>query len=154
MTDKTVLIRVNIAGYSGHPVSLYCAFDRASEMLLVHAAKEYDGGDAAGILKVTNQERDTHRDDLLTDEHLQDAIRAYFEMDGLKLLHLDEKPRAHNPANRIERDGVSESGVRYRLSPEITCGQVAVMYACLAASRQRGVSSALDFMTKVLSFTV
>lgn len=152
--DSTVLLRINIAGFSGEPVSLYGAFDHEEDLLLVSDSKTYDPGEAPDLLKVSNQERDTHRDDLVTDDDLQAAIRAFFEMDGLKLLALSEKAARHNPSNKIERDGVDESGVRYRISPDITCAQVAVMFACLAASRQRTVTGALGIMEEISAFTV
>lgn len=152
--DSTVLLRVNIAGFSGEPVSLYGAFDHEEDLLLVSDSKAYDPGDAPELLKISNQERDTHRDDLVSDDDLQAAIRAFFEMDGLKLLALSEKAARHNPSNKIERDGVDEGGVRYRISPDITCAQVAVMFACLAASRQRTVNGALAFMEEISAFTV
>lgn len=152
--DATVLLRINIAGFSGEPVSLYGAFDHEEDLLLVSDSKTYDPGEAPDLLKVSNQERDTHRDDLVTDDDLQAAIRAFFEMDGLKLLALSEKAARHNPSNKIERDGVDEGGVRYRISPDITCAQVAVMFACLAASRQRTVTGALGIMEEISAFTV
>lgn len=152
--DSTVLIRVNIAGFSGEPASLYGAFDHEDDLLLISDTKDYDPGDAADMLKISNQERDTHRDDLVSDDDLQAAIRAFFEMDGLKLLVIGEKAARHNPSNKIERDGVDEGGVRYRISPDITCSQVAVMFACLAASRQRTVTGALSIMEEISAFSV
>lgn len=152
--DKTILLRVNIAGFSGEPVSLIGAFDHEDDLLLISDTKAYTDGDAPAMLKVSNQQRDKFRDDLVGDEQMQDAISAYFEMDGLKLLVLGDRALRHNPANKIERDGVGEGGVRYRISPDITCAQVAVMFACLAATRQRSVTGALSIMDEISSFSV
>lgn len=152
--DSTILLRVNIAGFHGEPASLYGAFDHAEDLLLISDSKAYDGGPAPDLLKVSNQESDAYRDDLISDDDLQTAIMAFFEMDGLKLLAMAEKAKRHNPTNKIERDGVSETGMRYRISPDITCAQVAVMYACLAAKRQRAVSGALSIMEEVTAFSV
>lgn len=152
--DSTVLIRVNIAGFGGEPVSLYAAFDHADDLLLISDTKAYDGGEAAELLKISNQERDAFRDDLVSDDHMQDAITAYFEMDGLKLLELSDKSKRHNPGTKIERDGVGEGGVRYRISPDITCAQVGVMFACLAAKRQRSVNGALSIMEEISAFSI
>lgn len=152
--DSTVLLRVNIAGFGGGAVSLYGAFDHEEDLLFVSDSKDYDPGEAVDLLKISNQERDTHRDDLVTDDDLQDAIRAFFEMEGLKLLVVSERAARHNPSNKIERDGVDEGGVRYRISPDITCAQVAVMFACLAAKRQRSIVGALGMMEEIAAFTV
>lgn len=152
--DTTILIRVNIAGFSGEPSSLYGAFDHADDLLLISDSKAYDGSDAPNLLKVSNQERDPFRDSLVSDEDMQEAISAYFEMDGLKLLVLGDKAQRHNPGTKIERDGIGEGGVRYRISPDITCSQVGVMFACLAAKRQRSVSGALSIMEEIAAFSV
>lgn len=152
--DSTILLRINIAGFHGDPASLYGAFDPAEDLLLISDSKGYDGGPAPELLKISNQVNDAYRDDLVSDDDMQPAIQAFFEMDGLKLLALAEKARRHSPHNKIERDGVNEGGVRYRIAPDITCAQVAVMYACLAAKRQRSVSGALSIMEEITSFSV
>lgn len=152
--ETTVLIRVNIAGFSGEPVSLYAAFDHADDLLLISDSKAYEGGEAPDMLKISNQDRDAYRDDLVGDEQLQDAIFAFFEMDGLKLLALSDRAKRHNPGTKIERDGIGEGGVRYRISPDITCAQVGVMFACLAAKRQRGITGALSIMEEISAFSV
>lgn len=152
--DTTILLRVNIAGFQGEPVSLYGAFDHADDLLLISESQVYEPGDAPAMLKISNQERDAFRDDLVGDDNMQDAIRAYFEMEGLKLLVLGEKAKRHAPSNKIERDGVDEGGLRYRISPDITCAQVGVMFACLAAKRQRAVGGALNIMEEIGAFSV
>ena len=51
---EAIKIRVNIAGYSGTPVSLYCAFAPGTDVLLVGRSGDYDGADRAGFLKISN----------------------------------------------------------------------------------------------------
>ena len=153
--NAPILMRVNIAGFSGEAMSLYGAFSYEDDLLLISDSKPYVGGPGpADMLLISNQERDTHRDYLVGDDDMQAAIRAFFEMDGLKRMSLSDKAKRHNPGNKIEHDGVSEGGVKYRIAPDITCAQVAVMFACLAASRQRTVAGALSIMDEITAFSV
>jgi hypothetical protein len=147
---EAVVIRVNVAGYQGEPVSLFAAYDDESDVLLVQQSKPHDASEAPGLLRITNVPRDAFYDALVTEDDLQEAIRAFFESDSMGLLVLDEAVRRHNPANKIERDGVKESGTVYRISPDMTNAQVAVMFACLVGSRQRGVNRAESMMADLL----
>lgn len=141
---QAIKIRVNIAGYSGAPVSLYCAFDPATDVLLVGRSGEYDGADRDGFLKITNVGSDAANDTLFLNEDTKEAIEAYFEMDSMKSLTLGEQVQRFNPSNQIERDGMDEAGPKYRVAPGITSGQVAVLVACLTAKRQRAHAAAAD----------
>lgn len=151
---SATLIRVNIAGYSGQAVTLFGAYDHINDMLLVNSDTDYNQADDEKFLKVTNQERDPYRDLLVSDDDLNDAINAFFEMEGMKLLHMEERVKRFNPASKIERDGVDAVGVRYRISPDITNGQLAVMYCCLAAVRQRAVADSIELMGEFSAFSV
>ena len=137
-----IKIRVNVAGYSGTPVSLYCAFDPATDVLLVARAGDYEAGEREGFLKVTNIVSDAAFDSLFEGDQTKEAIEAYFEMDSMRMLTLGEAVQRFNPASQIERDGMDEAGPKYRVAPSITSGQVAVLVACLTAHRQRGHASA------------
>lgn len=146
-----VKMRINVAGYQGEPVTLYAAYDPANDVLLVARDDKYTPGPRDGYLKITNQERDEARDALFSDEDLSDAISAFFELDGLRLLTLSDTVRRHNPSARIERDGITEAGVKYRISPDMSCAQVGVMVACLFANRQRGVRAADSFFSQLIT---
>ena len=58
MTDKTVKMRVNVAGYTGKAVSLYCAYDAETDVLLIAKEGVYEAKPREGFLRVTNQDRD------------------------------------------------------------------------------------------------
>jgi hypothetical protein len=151
----TINFRINIAGFSGAAVTLFAAYNSDRDLLLVVAqANEYDGGARDGFLKITNQARDDAYDALFdADESINDAIRAYFELDSLQLLSMTQAVQRHVPGTKIERDGFSDSGVKYRIAPDMTNGQVAVMVACLYASNQRNVGIAEDFAITMLTIT-
>jgi hypothetical protein len=53
---SAVLMRVNIAGYAGQAVSVFCAYDPGTDVLAVSRSAEYEGGERAGFLqKVSNK---------------------------------------------------------------------------------------------------
>ena len=73
---------------------------------------------------------------------LMDAIEAFYSLkagiasDGksARLVFGNRAARA-NPEQSIERDSIDTNGPRYRVSPEITCGQIAALATCLHAAR-------------------
>ena len=139
-----IKIRVNMAGYAGTPVSLYCAYDPATDMLLVARAGDYEDAARDGFLKVSSLASDKEFDMLFESDQTKEAIEAYFEMDSRRMLTLGEQVQRFNPASQIERDGMDEAGPKYRVSPSITSGQVAVLVACLVARQQRANTVALQ----------
>lgn len=139
-------IRINVAGFAGAAVSLYCAFDPSTNVLLVARSSEYDGGPREDFIKGTNNHADAAFDLVFDRDHVREAIDAYFSMESMRLLTLGEQVQRHNPATKIERDGMDESGPKYRVAPDIGNGHVAVLLACLVARRQRAHASSLaDF---------
>lgn len=143
--SQHILIRASVAGYGGSPVSVYCAYDPQTDILAISRKGDYDGGDREGFLKITNQERDKAYDALFTEDKTREAITAFFELDALKLIAIGSRASACHPSNKIERDGMDESGMKYRISPDIKNEQVAVLAACWYANVQRNVSAVRDF---------
>lgn len=142
-----VMLRVNIAGFIGAPASVYGAYDPATDLLtIVREGKLYDGGPREGWLKITSSDRDGAYDALFKpDEEMREAIVAFFELDAHKLLNLQSAATRFNPANKIERDGMDESGLKFNIHPDAGNAQVAVLAAALWVGRQRGFQSAKEF---------
>ena len=152
--SPAILMRINVAGYFGRPVSVFAAYAPATDILLVSRESEYEVAERPGFLHVTNQHRDEHHDAVFTEQDLKDAICAYFELDALRLLTLGPKVQRLSPDSKIERMGVDERGMNYRIAPDINCAQIAVMVACLFASRQRGVNAAQDLADVFTAVTI
>jgi hypothetical protein len=139
---KPVLIRVNMSGYKGAAVSIFAAFDPRTSVL--SAAREHpklEEADRPGFLRISNQVDDPHRDALFNEDELSDAIRAYHDMRAGGRLVMAPALQRHDPSNRIEADGVDERGTKYRISSDITAGQVAILAACWYARRQSGLQA-------------
>lgn len=139
-------MRVNVAGYSGAPTSLLCAFDPNSDVLLVSKSVPYESIDRPGFLRITTQDQDVVFDALFTEDDSRDAIVAYFSLDAMKLLTLADNVKQFDPRNAIERDGMDEGGMKYRIRPEINNGQVGVLIASFYAKKQREVAAIESFM--------
>jgi hypothetical protein len=156
MNEKktTIKMRVNVAGYKGAPASIFAAYDPASDILLVARESAYEGGERAEFLKITNQARDAAQDALFTEDDTRSAIAAYFELDALKLITLGVTVQRCSPDSKIERDGMDEHGMKYRIHPDISNAQVAVLFAALFAGRQRSVGVAQDFMDEMLLISI
>lgn len=156
MKDKKAIVkmRVNVAGYKGAPASIFAAYDPSSDILLVARESAYEGGERADFLKLTNQSRDTAHDAVFTEDDTRAAITAYFELEALKLITLGSAVQRCNPESKIERDGMDEGGMKYRIHPDISNAQVAVLFASLFAGRQRSVGVAQDFMDEMLLISI
>lgn len=148
--SRAVKLRVNVAGHAGDAVSLFCAFDPANEVLIVAVANPYEAGQREGFLRVTTQEQDECFDAVFLEEDMRDAINAFFGLDALQLISLSEKARQHDPKHRIERDGIDEHGTKFRINPDITNAQVAVLIASFYAKRQRNVARTSNLMKILL----
>lgn len=152
--NAAILMRINVAGYFGRPVSVFAGYSPATDILLVSREGEYEANERPGFLHITNQFRDEHHDAVFTEQDLKEAIGAYFELDALRLLTLGPKVQRLSPDGKIERMGVDERGMNYRIAPDINCAQVAVMVACLFASRQRGVNAAQNLADLFVAVTI
>lgn len=152
---SSILMRVNIVGYAGAPATLFCAFDSETDTLaVIKESPEYEAGPRDGFLKISSQDRDLSHDALFTEADTRSAINAFFELEALKLISISPGVQRCNPANKIERDGMDEGGMKYRISPDITNAQVAVLAAAHYAGAQRGNAAALDFMDAMKLFSI
>jgi len=152
--SATIKMRINIAGYFGRAVSVFAAYSPVTDILLVAQEQAYEVAERPGFLHITNQVRDEHHDAVFTEDSLREAINAYFELTALNLLNFSAKVQRLQPDSKIERMGVDERGMNYRIAPDINSGQVAVMVACLYASRQRAVGAAEDMADAFLALTI
>ena len=147
-SNGVVMMRINVSGFgsNGKAATVFAAFDPSNDVLLIaREAEAYESSERPGFLHITNQARDEHHDAVFTDDDTHEAITAYLELDGLGLLTISPKVQRLTPSNKIERDGMDSSGMKYRIQPDISNGQVAVLAACLYANRQRSMGAITDF---------
>lgn len=153
--SKPTLIRVNIAGFYGEPATIFAAYDPGTDVLAIaRVGKAYEPGPREGFLKITNQSRDQSYDALFGEDDFEEAVRAFWDLESLKLLTLKNDAQRCNPSTKLERDGVDDTGMKFRFHPDMTNQQVAVLAACLYANRQRSVSFMADFAAEMAMITI
>lgn len=141
-------------GGQGGAETLLGEMDLTSGVLLVDAARTVRAGEDEvrheGCAALTNNPAAEEQDALFTDADIRDAIHDYFSFQGRGLLVLDDAVARHNPATKIEPDGLDERGRKYRIAPDMTNGQLAVIAMCWFALRQSACAvqlSAFDDFT-------
>lgn len=148
---------VSISGYQGQAATLLCVHDAKSGVLLVGSQRPFLREAPAGFALVANVRLDS-ADFVFGDEHLRDAIRAFFMRKSQGLIDIAEALVRFDPDNAIEQAGVDERGTRYVLNETISNGQMAVLAATAFVELQAGVSVASEMldemaeMYRVLSF--
>ena len=147
----------SISGYQGQAVTLLCVHDAKSGVLLVGSQRPLLREAPEGFALVANMRLDS-ADHTFADEHLRDAIRAFYARKSQGLIDIAEALVRFDPDAAIERDGVDERGTRYVLNENISNGQVAVLAAVSFVEAQSGVGAVgemmgeLEEMYRVLSF--
>lgn len=144
-------IIVSISGYAGESITLAAFLDHATGVLAVLQGLKYREAREPGMAFVTNTKAPDY-DCMFTEEHMAEAIRDFREGEGTGMIKLSDNTMRHKP--RIESDGVSETGQKYRLHPDLTNGEVAVLALTHFMQRQRAVhtvDSALDAMLDLMS---
>lgn len=150
--SKRVKMRINCSGYQGEAVSVFGMFDMETDVLLIgQRAKKYDTEPRDGFLRITTQDRDPTHDGVFLEEQTRDAIVAFFELEAMNLIQFGEGLSSLDPKNKIERDGMDTGGMKYRIAPDISNGQVAVLIAAHTAVGQRAVGRAGEFFGDLMT---
>jgi len=145
-----IQIQATFAGYEGKPCSLFSAYDPDTRILVIGAEADYRTERRDGCIVLTNVP-DLPRDKLFTDTDLLPAIAAFHALkNGLaadgKASRLEFAARAArtNPEQSIERDGIDVNGPKYRVSPAVTCGQIAALATCLYAVKSDAIQNTVE----------
>ncbi|MGI9213556.1 MAG: hypothetical protein ACR2HF_13875 [Methylococcaceae bacterium] len=130
-------IQATMTGYSGKPATLFAGYDTDSRVLAcsVEAAYRVERHGACAI--ITNDSGIQQRDMLFREADLADAIVAFYALMGgiatdgksARLIFSDKAQRA-NPIDSIDKDGIGESGQKYRISDAVSNGKMATLAAC------------------------
>lgn len=126
------IMQAEIGGYFGKSVNLIAALDPDSGLVIV--SKELTLGERVpGAPFVTNDRR-------FTEDRFSDAIRHYFRAISTGLLELTPAVPKHDPKHKIETDSMNENGARYRLHPDTSNGNVAVLAIMEASNLSRSAT--------------
>lgn len=140
----TIRIQAHVTGYSGKAANVLGALDMESGLFIV--AKELGPDERMDdVIVVSNDPRAERRDSLFDEDKLQNSIRLFFRAQATGMIELLPGVSKFDPSHKIEADGVGENGSKYRLSPDISNGNVAVLALLDAADRAYKAQSATDF---------
>jgi len=147
-----IQIQATITGYAGVPCTLFSAYDPDTRILVIGVEADYRTERRDGCIVLTN-DPDLPRDKLFTDADLLPAIAAFHALkNGLaadgkaaRVEFAARAARAH-PEQSIERDGIDVNGPKYRVSPTVTCGQIAALATCLYAIKSDTVARTVDMV--------
>lgn len=144
----TIRLQAEVSGYKGPAVNIMAALDPDSGYLVV--ARELKMGERiSGVLVTSNDPRAQQRDRLFTEDDLQEAIRLYFRAQSTGMVELTPNVSKHEPAHKIENDGINENGTKYRLNPDITNGSIAVLALIHLADSTYKAQAATNFCTEL-----
>lgn len=145
-------IQVNAAGYAGLPVSMLFLFQEETGGLRADRTVKFrEGRVKDDFALVTNLDL-PDLDYRFQDKHLSEAIRSYFTMAGQGLLDIGNELGRYDPKEKIEMDGVDESGRRYRIHDEIDNGQMAILMAISFVESQKPIRSIIDMTNELSDF--
>jgi len=143
-------IQASIAGYKGKGVTLLGNMDDDTGILVVAKILTPFRNDRAAedITLITDVDLE-NVDFMFTEDHIHDAIRSYYVRKAISTIDIVEACSRFNPDNRIEQDGVNEHGRRYRISPDIDNGQVAILAMCALLEMQKPLNATMAAMSEL-----
>jgi hypothetical protein len=150
--SATVKIMCSIGGFTGQPITLLAGYDQSTGLLLVTSEVPFKNERRDGFAFLTNSAFAESRDGLFSDANFEEAMMRFRELRAAGLLDLAEKLRKHDPDARIDVRDVTDGGRTYRVSAEISNGQVAVLALTWFAARQRAISAAESMTSDLLGY--
>lgn len=144
-------IQATIGGYGGvgsEPITLAALRDPVTGVLAIAKKINMREKADAGYSFVTNMRLASY-DCLFREEDITEAIRLYRESEANATLVLSDETARYRP--RIEVDGMNESGQKFRLSNDMSNGEVAVLALVHFAERQRIINQTTDLTARISS---
>ncbi|GAB4059212.1 hypothetical protein [Uliginosibacterium sediminicola] len=148
--SNVIAIQATISGFGGEPGTVFSGYDQDSKILVVSKAVGYKKDRFRSCLVITNN-KDLDNESLFGVEQFNDAIKAFYALRGgvasdsrSRRLSFDNDASRANPENAIEQDGLDANGPRYRISPDLTNIQAAVLATCLYAVNADSISDVVE----------
>ena len=146
-------IQANIQGFLGKPASLFGVLDTDTGVLFIVAQSSKRQDAKSDCIFITNELKVEH--DFYMDENkFKDAMVSYYRLkNGLAkdnetpLLGFSGKVGSADPVSSIELNGVSSTGMEYRIAPDITNIQVATLAMCLYVEKGNTIQDTLEMFS-------
>lgn len=145
-------IQSTIAGFKGERKTVLGNLDeRTGVIVMAREVKYTEKRMAPDIAVVSNLDLEDI-DFRFTDKHIGEAIRVYYTRKAQLTLDVLNEIQNFDPGNMIEPDAVDEGGRRYRISPDITNGQMSVLAAVAFVEHQAGFKAAVSMADEIADF--
>ncbi len=140
--------------YSGGATSVLALIDNidGENILLILGETEFDLTRQEDYVLITDIPTSGDRDMLFKAHDFQDALEAYRELKGADAIEFDDDAKRLLIDNKIEADGLKESGRLNYSIQELSNGHVAVLAICLYFKKQRNIDSAMDMAESFMGF--
>lgn len=150
-------IQAIFAGFNNKAATVYSIYDDERLVLAVSVQAEFTRDRREGCVLITNDSTLPDYDVLFVEEMFQDAIASYFFLlNGVgsdsvsKRLVIADKAMRSDPAMALEADGMNETGAKYRINPEMTSAQMAVLATAWYANMKGSLAErTIDFWEDV-----
>lgn len=135
MDESIVKIQATISGYSGMPCSLLSAYYRDSGILVIVKIHAYSSEPIKDSSVITNVPR-ISRSAFFAESDMKKAIQAFKTLsgkiaeDGTRGIEFAAGAGRTNPSSILESNGIDVSGEKFKIAPEVTNEQVAVLATC------------------------
>lgn len=148
-------LQANIEGFLGKPASLFGVMDKKLGVLNISVLASKKMNRQPDCILITNVPKVDH--DFYADEvQLREAIVAYYRLKNgyaddneTPLLNFGSKVGSCDPSSTIELNGVSETGMDYRISPDISNQQVAALMMCLYITKMVVIDDCLSMLDDI-----
>lgn len=132
------------------PITVLGYLDETNGVLVVAKSVEYKEEKLAPDMVLVANLDLPQRDWMFTDDHIQESITRFYSRQAQQLITIPASLARIDPTSKIEVDNIDAHGRKYRLSPDIANGQMAVLAMVAYADRFKGISSALSASTELL----
>lgn len=139
----------------GKPASLFGVIDTETGVLNIVMAASSRKDRQKDCILISNGHK-ANCDFAFDESKFKDAISSYYRLKGgfaednkTPLLMISPKVGSSDPSSSIELNGVSDSGMDYRIAPEISNLQLGVLAMCLYVDQDSKVSDCLDMHDEI-----
>ncbi len=140
--------------YSGGATSVLALIDDidGESVLLILGETEFDLTRQKDYVLITDIPTSSNRDMLFKPNDFQAALEAYRELKGADAIEFDDDAKRLLIDNKIEVDGIKESGRLNYIIQELGNGHVAVLAICLYFKKQRNIDSTMGMAESFMGF--
>jgi len=141
-------IQASITSYFGEPATVLSLWHQ--NVLVVSKVVKYRKDRYMDSLIIADSELE-ERESFFTDEHMGDAIEAYYFMKNCGELVIEDVAAMANPENSIQPADTNNGQNRYMVKPELSNLHVATLATCWQVKRSKGIAKNLSMFDQLLS---